>query len=704
MDEIEEIPFDIIKYPIPFDKLILSHTQLGGAPEDFKSLLCFLNNVYYNTLTAITKNIKIQDGIIVEEDKNFTFLINNDVNDGNRTEILNNSSYIGHGNHSSTICIKETEPNEFIKEPLVLKVLFVWKHGVDYLKKWNDKYYSTYRKFKSEYRNLVPNCYYYGNEIIKKVDREGDMTHDCIDKPNDYYFLFEKKTMAYNIFKFYKTDIEDISKKKNLINTIVAVYVYLTNNNCYISDYKLANIAFDKTMTLIDYSTDLFQKNKIGDDYIYEKWIYYTTYVPCYLRKKLFLLIKDEIYNITLKLKLEQQRIKEIQDGKKLSEHELLVFVKEENKKIHDLLRNKINAIPDTVNNEIYKSKIDMCFDKMNSISIVEIILEVFFKSFYVYHEGERIKKNIKALFFYDKIFREDNDNDPLIMDQIDYPYYTNSGISVIGNYKNSNNIDNIKKFIEFIEPRYDLIDTNNEVLHYELNEYIKLLKNILFDFDSETGLLSPDYENVPPGILIFRLLNEGENYNEKYKSFIHKNIGEDVDDSLENPLNSKTLNYIGQDIIQELGLSDKEDITLDDWREARKREQLKARPENRSYENLFLPPTNSRFPQINNIDSEKLKKWNEYKDTFKNPAIIIRKPLIIYKRTLPLNESQVNFNKFKDKFDDTSMTHKHLNIFQRTFPLNKQPVMVKDKINVVENTNPLLLNGGFKKYKIVKL
>ena len=131
------------------------------------------------------------------------------------------------------------------------------------------------------------------------------------------------------------------------------------------------------------------------------------------------------------------------------------------------------------------------------------------------------------------------------------------------------NNVETIRKFIyEFIEPLDDLNP-----------DYCNKLKYLIFDPETETGLLAPDYDDIPSYELIFSYLNEINDNNSNifnlYETYIKENIGDDI--NIEENTFQINNNYR-------------------EWANERKR--IKENSDNvcENEESLIFPPVNTNF------------------------------------------------------------------------------------------------------------
>lgn len=501
----------------------------GGAFTDSQRILGLIKD-YFHYIKGNDKN-----------NNDYYFIKNDELNN----KEYENIKYISSGFYSTTIAINQiSKIGEIINIPLVIKLLLIKEREEDFIKDWNERYYNIYNAYKEKYKNLIADCYFYGNNIYKNNELIKTVVNN------------ENKQLVFNIFKYYSQQLNNFSEKKIALIKLSSVLLYFKNNNKFIFDLKYKNIAFDdkQNIILIDFSENLVENYKENSKYKINHRIDFGPYTPTYLRKIKYNFIKDDIDNIKDKIDTISDEI-----TKKITiKINISNIINNKIKKIinnnYELNNNKHNKYF-TINNDIFK------LNKLNSFSICEILLHLFFKKIY-YKEGEtKFHHNIKIIFYEKYIY---NENDKKLQVNEDEIVKLKTGTK----FDSLNNVEIIRKFIyEFIEP---LDDVNKD--------YCNKLKYLIFDPETETGLLAPDYDDIPSYELIISYLNEINDNNldlfNLYETYIKENIGDDI--NIENTF-QRNNNYR-------------------EWANERKR--IKENSDNvcENEESLIFPPVNTKF------------------------------------------------------------------------------------------------------------
>lgn len=549
--------------PIELSKIeFIKNNINGGAFKDSQRILDLIKD-YFHYIKGNDKN-----------NNDYYFIKNDELNN----EEYENIKYISSGFYSTTIAINQiNEIGEIINIPLVIKLLLIKEREEDFIRDWNERYYNIYNVYKEKYKNLIADCYFYGNNIYKN----NELIKTVINNEN--------KQLVFNIFKYYSQQLNNFSEKKISLIKLSSILLYLKNNNKFIFDLKYKNIAFDnkQNIILIDFSENLVENYKENSKYKINHRIDFGPYTPTYLRKIKYNFIKDDIDNIKDKIDTISDEI-----TKKITIKINISNII--NNKIKKIINNNYELNNDkhnkyfTINNDIFK------LDKLNSFSICEILLHLFFKKIY-YKEGEtKFHHNIKIIFYEKYIY---NENDKKLQVNEDEIVKLKTGTK----FDSLNNIETIRKFIyEFIEP---LDDVNQD--------YCNKLKYLIFDPETETGLLAPDYDDIPSYELIFSYLNEINDNNldlfNLYETYIKENIGDDI--NIENTFQINN-NYR-------------------EWANERKRIKEDSNNVCENEESLIFPPLNTKFKNYftRKIDRQWVKGL-----TVPEPKILNKKYKIVRK------------------------------------------------------------------------
>jgi hypothetical protein len=581
----------LIKFDIEFCKSDdITFDLYGGGPNDRFDILYYISNLLNNNI--ISKN---------SSDKNqYHFVVSN--REYNKKE-SNNSIYINNGFVSTVIAIECLHPyhihiEDGQREKLVLKLLLIKKDkDKKYYDEWNYRYYKIYEENKLLYNNLLAKCYYYGNNVnVANSNLDMDQSENGIKLKE----VFKDKKLVFNIFKYYDLTVDDIEIKKTILLKLISVLYFCKRNNVYIGDLKYQNIGFDKhnNIVLIDYAEFLFTTYIINHQYILWKQTTLTSMSACYLKKQFYLI--SGLDNPDTHLYIEKQ-LNKMQTKIFNSDEEINKMIKI-NIIYYNLLKQNTIAID---YNKYYTINFIPLFDKINSIAIINILLFLFFEEI----------EMMASLLYFDDLFEYNKIK--LKLNKKICTIYRSSIINHICSFQNINDIKILNIFVNWMLIPLGGIDP----------EFIAGIRKLIFDPETETGLFAPDYEDVPDYELVLKYLKElTKNVESIYsllKRLLDENIGTDAVKS-KIPLAYQTelndhfkIKYVGEDVLAELGLNFKtyDQITYEEWAEARRIEKLKDRPINRTGMNLKLPPKNSRFPQnIHSIDNSQ-QKWIEHED-----------------------------------------------------------------------------------------
>jgi len=556
-------PIELSKmFPIELSKIeFIKNIINGGGFNDSEIIL----NLIKDNFNYIKGNDKINN--------NYYFIKNDELNN----KEYENIKYISSGFYSTTIAINPiNETAEIINGPLVIKLLLIKERKEDFIRDWNERYYNIYNAYKEKYKNLIADCYFYGNNIYKNNELIKTVVNN------------ENKQLVFNIFKYYSQQLNNFNEKKIALIKLSSILLYFKNNNKFIFDLKYKNISFDdkQNIILIDFSENLIENYKENSKYKINHSIDFGPFKPAYLRKILYNFIKYNLDYITSKIDNNSNKKQERITINKIVSKIINNKIKDNINNNYELNNDKYNKYF-TINNDIFK------FNKFNSFSICEILLHLFFKKLY-YKEETKIHHNINT-FVYEKNIYDENDKVFIINDNI------SSVLKFYTSFNSLNNVETIRKFIyEFIEP---LDDVNQD--------YCVKLKYLIFDPETETGLLAPDYDDIPSYELIFSYLNEINDNNSNifnlYETYIKENIGDDI--NIENTF-QRNNNYR-------------------EWANERKR--IKENRDNvcENEESLIFPPVNTKFK---NYFTRKIDRQWVRGLTVPEPKILNKKYKIVRK------------------------------------------------------------------------
>jgi len=617
----------------------------GGGFNESDPILYFLHNLKYNIIETLP--------ITKKNCETYKFEIDKELNQNMKYD----SQFIASGYNSTAISIKyikdtlEIECNrenndEPVLNKLVLKCKFIKKNTRE---KMQNDFYMLYRRRKNSKSKLgvsIPECYFYGNDIIKEKYVPEIINEEC-DKPEMYDELFKNSFLEFSIWKYYTQKLLLIKKKYVLLK--LSTYLYYVNEiRCYINDLKFDNIGFDEdndyNIINIDYDNFLFGQYKTFDNDKYIIWPEFTLayFFSCDVKKRLYLLLNPDSMEFNNKIEeliCNNNKIysDEPDDDymQKFSEavFKILCYVTGAKLTYHKNMKTR------------YLIDIDLQFEKFNITAIIDTILCLFFK-----------EVKIGGL-----IFNTLPDNirlNPLLIKD------DHSIISDISTFHNLNDVKILTYFIhEYIQPVEDVE-----------KDYIDELKSLMFDPITETGLLGTDFESVPPYELIakkFKELNcDDMNIYEQFKKMIDNNIGTkkvlrrtvgDYERKIKEDFKITNVGFDVKKLLTSLELlhEDFDMITYEEFQFANLVERLMDRPDNRSDTSLDLPCVNSTLPQnyIFTIDNEtceekKTIKWiKNYMGKY-----IESKEYEQIKKDISLNKCYVKKSNRQIKYDNTEM------------------------------------------------
>lgn len=624
----ELIKFDLILSDVVENEKILS----GGDREDKDHLLRYLNN-YKN---KYLKSVNSSDGnnyifeVLQDDEKNR--LIYKDNYD--KIEQPYTSKYIGAGFYSTAIAIKMIQPFDkkiIYPEILVFKSLGVKKNKDEkFYRGWNDNFYGNYKKDANEFGNLMLEIYFYGDNVINEKYLEEVDVHNS--NYNKYFNFLNDKKICFSISKYHYNQIYlPLNYKKIFIIKISAILDYLSKKFAFINDFKNDNISCDIqnfNVKCIDIGNDTINHIKINDNYVY-KHISYGSAIPTYIKKKFHSIIFDEISTIRsltsirsefinyfqnsntnynnmdddiwimgniLKRKNPNLTFEEIQNAKIKYKDFFIKYNHKKSKHNGNKLwykyrsKNILDNYAENIMTEFvitfYIKNTDIGLDKFNSYGLAEILIRNFFAPYTEISNGVENEGSFKSFMFGYTI--KNSNNQTIIMKKPDKKdIFKTNYIFWYSSYTNLNDINILKTFVHnFIEP-----------LNNEYANICNRLKMLIFDDDSETGLLAPDYEDIPSFDLVFKYLvdnlfsfNEQINLNDKTTQFnlFYQNFN--------NNKNYETLyqNLIRENIKSNINVIWNTELkTLKEWQNERKNAKLQKK-----YSNHFTiySPTNSQY------------------------------------------------------------------------------------------------------------
>ena len=590
--------------PIELINTTFIKNQLGGDFDTYKQILWYLETTKYTEFTGINNDIEYKFEIIQglpNKHPNYNGLTNSFyLNNGYNATVIAikcvSHNISSNGNH--TLHVKDTRHDHDI---LVIKILFIKKK--DTQDEWNATYYlKNYKKRKDKFGKLLADCYFFGSSITKQPEEyDQDLHENKVRQQELYISNIETSKLVFDIYKYYKNDPIRLPTKIQCLLKFCAVLYYINKLYIYVCDLKYKNISFDENNNtiLIDVSENLFKtyykqyKNTTKWYHILWPVLTFSNFSACYLKKTIFFLLGGDKESIRAQLDTTD-------------------FVTAQKKTIEILFSKLNNTRVDYDGYTYYNIDYNFKLDKFNSISVVDIILNLFFES-----------ASIEQLLY------TENKPFPTELHQIniDLPGML---LEEVAYFDNLNDIDILTRYIEAIKKNDpDIPDA-----------IIQKIKILLFDPITECGLLAPDYENIPSYAMAFKYLmsldstlnidiyqlldiclkeNIGTIDEELTGVKVQSKIPKDYKDELnkgifvtQSSTADSSLNNIGYDVnsvLKDLKLLGDEfdNITYDQWRFGRLVEQLMDRPEYRTYANLEIPPLNSKLPQLIALD---VRKW----------------------------------------------------------------------------------------------
>lgn len=488
----------------------------GGGQDDSISIIKYLKNARYiearyneQEMTSwraskrtdkpyIYKIITGTDDLTDDDKTNFMQI--------NKYHASTNSYYFANGYYSTAVIIKCISGEKYINKFLIIKYMLI-KNNEKSIREWNKDPWNIYKIFKKIFNNFITNIYFYGDDVINYATAE---TFDKEILEYDENKKKNKKRVAFTISEYCSQEFNKIDPDIliEMVKKLVAVMVYFEYTKYYISDFKLANISFDKNhnWVCIDFDNNLFAKTyeKKTKKYIYHYPINITSDCPCYLMTKFFDIIKDDMNYI--------------ENGKnifnKLTEDVKLNNIYNQNIRLDNVISRFIESNDGSEliiqnNHKHYTSNLDLGFDKINSGSLAKILTDMFFKKFYYENDdGVKTLGDIRHFIRKKAIFKKKINKDgsetyiPFILNAHQEKYVNLSKLSKIIYRKNICDEQLLKHlFYGFLEP-----------LKEEYIDYCEYIKLIIYDKQSKTGLLSPQYDNIPTFSMVFEYLSHYKN------------------------------------------------------------------------------------------------------------------------------------------------------------------------------------------------
>lgn len=582
---------ELIKFDIIVSDEIITDV-IGGAREDRDIILKYLNN-YKNKYLISTKTSDHNEYIfeVINDDKNRSFY---------KDELTENndpytSTYIAAGLYSTAIAVKLIKPrNGTIQYPetLVFKLLGVKKNKhPEYYENWNNNFYGNYKNDVREFGNLMLEIYFYGDNVINRnFDKENNDQNENYKKCKEF---LEKKKLCFNISKFHGYQMNlSLNEKKIFIMKTISVINYLYELKYFINDFKNDNIACDQenlNLKCIDVDNDTINKFYINHQYIY-KHLKLGTTIPAYLKKIFYVYMHNEIFFVKQLISIRDDYInaKSLKNNyvnpKKINDEYSLIYnlLKLKDPQMYEQDRSKfinkcseffdkynqngfnyhnINRLFGTFMNKnllsnyeenilmhniirfhIEKKDMNIGIDKFSCFGLAEVLIKLFFAPYGEIDYKGNINNGpgtLRCFYYGGEIF---NQVSRIRMESPEHEIKNSNYIYWYSSFQNLNNIEIINKFVyEFLQPlNPNYIDVCNK------------LKTILFDEISETGLLAPEYDDIPPFSIIFKdlaknIFNSGEiidltgkttkfnefyndfNKNKNYKLFYQQLIEENI-------------------------------------------------------------------------------------------------------------------------------------------------------------------------------
>lgn len=504
-----KVSYDDKKYPLEKDLILYKENQLHGGKRGDNLEICeFYGGIdYIETCSSSHDNNKVMYKILNEQDEE---VISNKYNEKNKCY------YLFAGYYSSVVAIKCIQTNnKLYNKILVLKNTFFREKSDIEMYRWNCDFVNLYNIYIEKFNKLIPEMYYYGDNFY-------DNSFNKI--------IPENKKIGFSIFQYYEQNIgNDIEKLSNIFLNIVGIITYLCYKGYYVDDLKLENLGFEgEKVKFIDISYNLFIKFKVNkeEDDKFDYAYYYNNYnippdIPCYLMKYFYNLTKDNYEEIIDNNNLIQYT-NDVVDNK----------IYNENKRFSSLIikESKKNSYTIKRSGYIY-TNFNLGYEKINSISLVRILIKMFFGVIYYKRDDKYIEGGFKSFILEDYIFVKKSDNSfksLMLNKKLDYKFHSLSNIARTYNFQNLEDINLIEKFVyDFLEPLED-----------SFTDYCNYIKVILYNPKTKKGLLAPKYEDVLSYSEVFQYLyyykNDDNKYYEKYLSLIKENI-DNNDTEIEN-------------------------------------------------------------------------------------------------------------------------------------------------------------------------
>ena len=508
---------------------LYNKSMKGGALEDQEKFKIYMKDI------TCGESIWSSDGF------NYTYEIITE-QQYNNYSLEYNSYYIASGYNSTAIAIRCQSNNEILNNKiLVLKLSFVKIRGdknsyneKKRIEEWNNRYYhQVYPKFKQNYGNLICDIYFYGDDITNNlVDVVNPLNVE--QQVDQYKYMYDyndyKRRVAFNISKYYNGKVyHDIELNKKISIKFVSVLLYLTSKSVYITDLKLENLCFENdNIICIDYDTNLFVNYKGGDKYKYK--IYESLKVavgaPYYYNNFFYSMINDNDLEYITNKKY---------NTKKYDNDVVKNDIIYENLRLGKILKNKIKKHKHKVKENFIYTNLNINFEKINVLGLTEILLEIFFEP--IYYEESYDEKNRRYIYKKNRFvgfvlgnaihFYRNEEYVKFKLNERFYPYKQSSRVTRISSIHNLSDRNLIAKFLDFIEPLYE-----------DYTDYCNYLKQIIYDKESGTGLLSPEYDDIPTYEMVFQYLNDyqkqqdertsNEDLFNSYKTLVTENLQKD--------------------------------------------------------------------------------------------------------------------------------------------------------------------------------
>ena len=605
------------------DQTIFDQTILVGAGEGTPNLLCWLSNTNFTHYIAKIKgdaSSKIIYKVDKVENKKKKF----------------NSIYFDDGAFNIVIVIENLlDNNKYV-------IKFTLYNDIDN-KFWKlFTYQINYVKYKEILGKALANLLYYGDNVQKVEGPDKEHSSKTEEKSTEnevceqYKLIPEGKKIGFEIYKYYDGRLDSIEEKIIILGKFISLLIYFQNINqdvynkesIYIYDLHPKNIAIEKSrdpnICFIDYEKKLCKFSSKFNKSYFPREITFSILNSTCIKKLYFVLFK--LYDISVIRNIYEQAI--LMQGTfnkdRLKDFEI---------KTHRIIRNKllntsellpINELGNYVDGKYYSyglTSYNLYFDKFNYQSLVDYILHLFYK---VNIQTDEMKFGMWQFSVMDTVGYEDN--------KIKFKKYKGlspyvfSAVDIFSCFNSLNDILILKKII------YGKF--NSDILHdqkvqpynkpvFDINDDIKedpilnqFLNSTIFCNVLERGAFAPDYEHSAHIILIFESFYKHfgagfTNIFDLHKTNIDSNIGTDYvmhflngnyEELFKNEFN---LTHIGRDVIDfciNNNILDGEvtifNLSYKKWCLISVIEQELDRWENRSKENIKVPPHNSTLKQ----------------------------------------------------------------------------------------------------------